>query len=51
MNNGLVKFDWNFAEKYSNEEISYFLHLEGKSIETISIIRNLQKAEVQKHII
>ncbi|GAA0121609.1 MULTISPECIES: HEAT repeat domain-containing protein [Clostridium] len=51
MSNGLVKFDWNFAEKYSSEEISYFLHLEGKSIEAISIIRGLQKAEVQKHII
>lgn len=51
LNNGLVKFDWNFAEKYNNEEISYFLHLEGKSIEAIGIIRNLQKSEVQKHII
>lgn len=51
MSTGLVNFNWDFISKYSNEEISYFLYLEGKSIETISIIRNLPKQEIQKHLI
>jgi len=51
LSTGLVKYDWNFIENYSNEEISYFLSLEGKSIEAICKIRNLDRATVQKHLI
>ncbi|MEG1254695.1 HEAT repeat domain-containing protein [Clostridium sp.] len=51
MSTGLVKFDWNFIENYSDEEISYFLSLEGKSLDAIGKIRNLDRATVQKHII
>lgn len=51
MRKGLVKFDWNFIEKYSEEEISYFLHLEGKSLDAISKIRNIDKSDVQRHLI
>lgn len=51
MSTGLVKYDWNFIENYSDEEISYFLSLEGKSIEAICKIRNLDRAIVQKHLI
>ncbi len=51
ISSGLVKFDWNFIDKYSEEEISYFLHLEGKSLDTISKIRNRDKSEIQRHII
>ncbi len=51
MNTGLVKYNWDFVENYSDEEITYFLNLEGKSIDTISRIRNLDKVIVQKHII
>lgn len=51
MNSGLVKYNWDFIENYSEEEITYFLTLEGKSIEAISKIRNIDKATVQKHII
>lgn len=51
MNSGLVKYNWDFIENYSEEEITYFLHLEGKSMEAISKIRSLDKATIQKHII
>jgi len=51
LSNGLVKYNWDFIENYSEEEITYFLTLEGKSIEAISKIRNIDKATVQKHII
>lgn len=51
MSTGLVKYNWDFIENYSDEEITYFLHLEGKSIDTISKIRNLDRAVIQKQII
>lgn len=51
MSSGLVKYNWDFIENYSEEEITYFLHLEGKSLESISKIRNLDKGTIQKHII
>ncbi len=51
MSTGLVKYDWNFIENYNDEEITYFLTLEGKSIGAICKIRNLDRATVQKHII
>jgi len=43
--------DWLCISKYSQEEISYFLFLEGKTMEAICKIRNLDNAIVQKHII
>jgi len=43
--------DWLRIGKYSHEEISYFLFLEGKTMEAICKIRNLDNAIVQKHII
>ncbi|GAB5989947.1 HEAT repeat domain-containing protein [Clostridium tetani] len=43
--------DWNNIEKYSDEEITYFLFLEGKNIDTLCKIRNISKEEVQNHII
>ena len=51
MKKGLVDVDWLCINKYSHEEISYFLFLEGKTIEAICKIRNLDNAIVQKHII
>jgi len=48
---GLVDIDWLSISNYSNEEISYFLFLEGKNMEAICKIRNLDNAIVQKHII
>jgi len=48
---GLVEIDWQCISTYSEEEISYFLFLEGKTMETICKIRNLDNAIVQKHII
>lgn len=51
MNTGLIKYDWNFIENYTDEEISYFLTLEGKSVDAVAKIRNLHRATVQKHII
>lgn len=51
MSTGLIKYDWNFIENYSDEEVTYFLSLEGKPIEAICKIRNLDRATVQKHLI
>lgn len=42
---------WDNIENLSSEEISHLLFKEGKDIMTISIIRNLPKVEVEKHII
>ncbi len=51
MKKGLVDIDWLCISKYSHEEISYFLFLEGKTMEAICKIRNLDNSIVQKHII
>ncbi|MGH4137675.1 HEAT repeat domain-containing protein [Clostridium sp.] len=51
MKKGLVDFDWQCISEYSQEEISYFLFLEGKTMEAICKIRNLDNSIVQKHII
>lgn len=51
MKKGLVDVDWLCISKYSHEEISYFLFLEGKTMEAICKIRNLDNAIIQKHII
>ncbi|HEY8892382.1 MAG TPA: HEAT repeat domain-containing protein [Clostridium sp.] len=51
MKKGLMVIDWLCISKYSQEEISYFLFLEGKTMEAICKIRNLDNAIVQKHII
>ncbi len=51
MGSGLIKYNWEFINNYSDEEVTYFLSLEGKSIEAISKIRNLDSSTVQKHII
>lgn len=51
MNTGLIKFDWNFIENYTDEEISYFLTLEGKTVDAVAKIRNLDRGTVQKQII
>lgn len=51
LDTGLIKYDWNFIENYTDEEISYFLSLEGKSVDAVAKIRNLDRSTVQKHII
>lgn len=51
MDNSLFKFNWKDINNYTDEEISYFLFLEGKSAEAISKIRNIEKETVKSHII
>lgn len=51
MKKGLVEFDWNQVDNYSEEDITYFLFVEGKSIESIARIRNIHRSIVQNHII
>lgn len=51
MRNGLVEFQWKEIDKYTSEEISYFLYLEGKSIKAISKIRNIPEEIIQNHVI
>jgi HEAT repeat protein len=49
--NGMLEVDWNKIDIYTTEEISYFLCLEGKSIDAISKIRNLNRETIENHII
>lgn len=42
---------WKNIKKLKDYEITYFLYLEGKNIETISSIRRLSKEEVENHLI
>jgi len=51
MKKGLVEFNWNDIEKYSQEDITYFLFIEGKNIDSICKIRNMDRTTVQNHII
>jgi len=51
LDTGLIKYNWNFIENYTDDEISYFLTLEGKSVDAVAKIRNLDRGTVQKHII
>lgn len=48
---GMVHVNWNDIINYTEEDISYFLFLEGKSIESLCKIRNLNKETIQKHIL
>lgn len=43
--------NWKNISELSSEDISYLLFNEGKDIKTISIIRNISKVEIEKHII
>ncbi|WP_027626633.1 HEAT repeat domain-containing protein [Clostridium lundense] len=51
MEKGLLKVQWEDIDNYSQEEITYFLFLEGKSLEAICKIRNINREVAQKHII
>jgi HEAT repeat protein len=51
LDKGLVKFDWNDTANLCDSDITYFLALEGKSIDAICKIRRLEREEAQRHII
>lgn len=51
MSSGLINFSWDNIIDYTDEEISYFLYLEGKKVDVISKIRNEDSTTIQKHII
>ncbi|SKA96393.1 Helix-turn-helix domain-containing protein [Caloramator quimbayensis] len=42
---------WNNIKNLNEEEITYMLYLEGKSIDIISRIRNMEKNTIEKQII
>jgi len=48
---GLINVNWDEIDKYSEGEITYFLFLEGKSVEAIRKIRKIDNETVHKHII
>lgn len=48
---GLINVDWNRIDNYTQDEITYFLYLEGKNIRTICKIRNLKRDIVEGQII
>ncbi|GAA0780751.1 HEAT repeat domain-containing protein [Hathewaya limosa] len=51
MRTGLVNINWNKIKEFCDEDISYYLFLEDKSIDAIAAIRNLNRETVQQHII
>ena len=51
MKKGLLNIDWKNTIALSSDDITYFLFLEGKSIESISLIRNMDKGIIQNGII
>jgi HEAT repeat protein len=51
MKDSLLNVDWNKSEAFSDEDISYYLYLEGKSTEAICRIRGTDRETVRSHII
>lgn len=47
----MLTIDWENIQNYSQEEITYFLYSEGKSIQTLARIRNLDEATIKKHVL
>lgn len=47
----MINISWSDIISYSDEDITYFLFLEGKSIESLCRIRNLNKETIQKHVL
>lgn len=47
----MINVKWNEIHNYTDEDITYFLFLEGKPIESLCKIRNLNKETIQKHIL
>ncbi|KZL93756.1 HEAT repeat domain-containing protein [Clostridium magnum] len=47
----MININWSDIISYSDEDITYFLFLEGKSIESLCRIRNLNKETIQKHVL
>jgi HEAT repeat protein len=48
---GMLNISWSEINSYTDEDITYFLFLEGKSIDSLCKIRNLNREIVQKHIL
>lgn len=51
MEKGLVNIDWSKTFDYSDEDVTYYLYLEGKSVEAITQIRSYSKEKVNQHIL
>jgi len=51
MKERLLNVDWSRVDTFSDEDISYYLYLEGKSAEAISRIRGTDRETVRSHII
>lgn len=47
----MLQIDWKNVDSYEEDEISYYLFVEGKSMDAISKIRGLNRDLVQSHII
>lgn len=48
---GLINLDWQDLDSLSDSDITYFLSLEGKTIDAICRIRRLEREEVQRQLI
>lgn len=48
---GMLNIEWSEIDNYTEEDITYFLFIEGKSIDSLCKIRNLNRETIQKHIL
>lgn len=48
---GFLNINWDDIDKISDEDITYFLYLEGKNIDAICSIRNISKETAGQHIV
>lgn len=51
MKDRLLNVDWSRCETFSDEDISYYLYLEGKSAEAVCRIRGKDRETVRSHIL
>ncbi|MCT8977186.1 HEAT repeat domain-containing protein [Clostridium sp. CX1] len=47
----MLNIEWSEIDNYTEEDITYFLFIEGKSIDSLCKIRNLNRETIQKHIL
>lgn len=51
MGKGLINVQWDNISSLKDEDISYYLYLEGKSPEAVAIIRNISTDTAKAHIL
>ncbi|AYD41421.1 HEAT repeat domain-containing protein [Clostridium fermenticellae] len=47
----MVDIDWSKIDDYDDDDITYFMFLEGKKVNTLCKIRNLSEDTIKRHIL